>query len=164
MYKAYMIGPLLKPFRLVYLLMLSSAVAGILYSLGSSVQGALGYYLYGIAVLFVMTALFAAGGRYAVEINLQNGHFRTYIQVYGFRMGLKTIEPGCLEYVLLSTVAYTDNNTPLNTPDTYYTVYLVYNGVNKQSFLETGNKQAAVKRAKELAQLLKLDWTDNTLK
>lgn len=160
MYKAFSIGPLLKPFRMVYLLMLSSAMAGILYSLGRSVQGALGYYLYGIAALFLLTALFAAGGRYAVEIDVQSGRFTTFMQVYGLRMGLKTVVPECLEYVLLSTVSYTDNNTPVNTPDTYYTVYLIYDGVYKQPFLETGNRQAAVKRASELAQVLKLDWKD----
>lgn len=163
MRRTYTIGPLLKPFRLIYLVVISAAVSAILFNLGLQAGAALGYYLYGVAALFLLTALLAVSARYAVEIDVNTGRFTAFVRIFGCRIGAKTTVQGVLDYVLLSTVSYTDNNTPVHTADSYYTVYLVFDGVRKQEFIETTSRTIAIRLASELAHLLNLEFKDKTV-
>lgn len=155
----YKVKNLALPFKRAYGVIIGLGSAFFLFNLVFS-NGFLGFisiFLGLIAALILCGTLFLMFGFEAIEINFTDQSWIYYTNLLGLKAGTQKCQAGFIQSIIVSEIEYRDDVTPLNANDVFYVVYILYDD-QKQVVLETSHKQAALARAKEMAQLWSVDF------
>lgn len=162
----FIIKPLVQPFQAAFALFIGLGGAIVLGWLGLSLSGHYGLKIALLipACIFLLCAIVALTGYVGIAVDMNNREWITYTGLLGFRVGLeKSKFPEGMDYILIFTAEFIDNNTPINGNQEMYEVSVVY-GDRRQTFGLVTAKTDANKVANRLGSIMGLEIVDRTLK
>ena len=158
--KTYRVKGMAQAFKLVYGVVIGFGSSFLLFYLvfNSIFLGFITVFTFLIATLFLLGSLALLLAYEAIDVCFDDQSWVQYTNLFGLRLGEKKAQAEYLQYVLLSEIAYQDRSTPLDADDVYYVVYLIYDGDKKVCLFESLDKDKAMQRLKEVAQLAGIDF------